>query len=557
MNRTLRNACIFALVMAFVAAAGWFGRKAYKRSIEHRLVARAKAYLEKDDFRNAGLCLQRALQVNPMSVDSSKLMGDLLEASGSLSAINWRIRTAQLRTNNADFRFEWARTALRMQESRSAAQALSGLDEKSKSRAEFHKLNGALAWQEGNADQAEQQYAEALHLEPTNQANILNLNTVRLVSTNQAIADAARASLEQIPTNSPLRTTALQHLITDATAHTNFSKAINYSRELVSTPAAGFGLKLEHLQLLKQTGDANFNTWFSSLTDTASKSAPDAFLFGRWMASAEGPGQALRWLLDLPPQIQTNQPVPLVIADCYVFLKDWEHLAALVEKQDWGEANYFRLALDSLAKRSQHTELAADVAWRKALRQAEHRLDGLSRLAQLTAKWGWKAETIQVLLEITSQFPKEKWAADELISQFYASGKSRELAEFITKVYEAHPSDPFLKNNLATISLLRKSDLSRAYRLAREAYDSAPDNPFFISTYAYSLVLQQKTDEAIKIVSTLKAEHLKVPSIAAYYGVIEAQAGNKHAARAPLELAASARLLPEEEQIVQTAKAGL
>ena len=163
----------------------------------------------------------------------------------------------------------------------------------------------------------------------------------------------------------------------------------------------------------------------------------------------------------------------------------------------------------------------------------------------------------QVLQEVISDFPKEKWAVDELMASYYAKGDTAALAGLLAKVYSANPSDNRLKNNLASVSLLRNADLENAHRLAREAYDSSPDNPFFISTYAYSLLLQKKPEEAVKVLGGLKAEYLKNPSIAAYYGVVQAQTGHKDVAREPLKLAEASRLLPEEKEIVRQAEARL
>ncbi len=167
------------------------------------------------------------------------------------------------------------------------------------------------------------------------------------------------------------------------------------------------------------------------------------------------------------------------------------------------------------------------------------------------------AENTEVLKEIASEFPKEKWAVDQMVNKLYAAGNTRALGDLLAKTYAGDPSDVRLKNNLANISLLRKADLDKAYRLAREAYDSSPENPFFISTYAYSLLLQNKPDEALKIVSSLKPEYLQIPSVAAYYGVVQAQSGHKDVAKAPLERAAAAKLLPEEKEIVRVAMARL
>jgi predicted Zn-dependent protease len=282
-----------------------------------------------------------------------------------------------------------------------------------------------------------------------------------------------------------------------------------------------------------------------------------AFALGAWMALAEGPAQALHWADTLPEQTRTNQPVPILLSDCKIALKDWPGLFALVEKQDWGEAEFYRVALEALAQRSLGKDFNSQAAWANAMKQSRHRLDRLSRLVQVTATWDWKQENTEVLQEIISEFPKEKWAANTLMAEFYATGSTRDLVKLLTKMYAEDPSDARVKNNLATLYLLRKSELDKAYHLAEEAFDSSPKDPFFTSTYAYSLLLQNKSDAALQLMSDIKPEYLKIPSIAAYYGVIQAQTGHKDRAKAPLERAESAKLLPEEKELVRLAKNGL
>ena len=92
--------------------------------------------------------------------------------------------------------------------------------------------------------------------------------------------------------------------------------------------------------------------------------------------------------------------------------------------------------------------------------------------------------------------------------------------------------------------------------MAREAYDSSTDNPFFASTYAYSLLLQNKVQEAVRAFENVKEDYyLKIPSIAVYYGVVQAGAGRAEIAREPLKLAEKAKLLPEEKELVRLAMA--
>ncbi len=543
--------------MAVVACAGWFGRKAYKKAAERRLVAEARVCLEKKDYRNAALSLQRARQINPMSVQASKLTADMLEAGGLPAALSWRIRTAQLETNNMEHRLAWAQTALKMNEPGMAVQALRGVEEGSRSSAAFHKLTAALAWSIGDRSGAEKEYAEALRLEPTNQVIVLDLATVRLASTNPAVAAEARLSLEQVPTNSPLRAIARRYLALDAEKHKSFAQAITLSKELTDGPAATYGDKLIHLRLLREAASPDYGPWLAALKGEATHSPEHAFALGRWLLMADGPTNTLPWLEGLPRAVQTNQPVPLLITDCQIALKDWKGILALIEKQEWGEAEVYRFALKSYAQRSLGEDLAAKAAWQRAFRLAGSRLDRLARLNQVAAMWKLEPEQAEVLREVISRFPKEKWAADQLIAQLYAAGDSKGLAALLGKIHASNPSDTKTKQSLAILSLLRKSDLDNAHRLALEAYQSLPADPAVLCTYAYSLLLQNKSDEAVKIVNELKPEALKVPSLAVYYGAIQAQTGHKDAAKAALDVAASAKLLPEEQELVRQAKARL
>jgi tetratricopeptide (TPR) repeat protein len=243
--------------------------------------------------------------------------------------------------------------------------------------------------------------------------------------------------------------------------------------------------------------------------------------------------------------------------DCRIALKDWDGLLSMVKGQNWAEADFYRFALESLAQGSLGNEFASQTSWRNAMRLSARRLDRLSQLARATAGWGWSNENMEVLQQVTSDFPKEKWAASSLVAELYLAGRTRELLQLLTKLYEEDPNDARIKNNLANLYLLRKSELDKAYKMASEVYHTAPNDPFFTSTYAFSLLSQKKSEEALKVMSDLKPNYLKIPSVAAYYGVVQAQSGHKDLAKEPLQLAGTAKLLPEEMEMVRLAKVGL
>jgi len=310
---------------------------------------------------------------------------------------------------------------------------------------------------------------------------------------------------------------------------------------------------------------------------------------------------------------------------------------------------------------------------------SENQLPHLARLAKLTETWGWRTEETAVLHRITDEFPKETWAANQLMAQLYADGNTSGLEELLTKLHNNNLDDVRVENNLADILLLqrkddtaalfiaddftnlaplisrlkqpadavtaflrnnlpgttlqsltnyqvaatspdplavtlaqnfneimesqplydadrfagvtlrpqtrkllarnhsgddltklnrllledaypqilargRKAKRDRADDLAAAAYQAHPDDPFCICTQAYALLLQAQPDAALKVIAGLKPEYLKIPSIAAYYGAIEAASGHLDIARTNLERAENAPLLPEEREMVRRAE---
>jgi hypothetical protein len=94
------------------------------------------------------------------------------------------------------------------------------------------------------------------------------------------------------------------------------------------------------------------------------------------------------------------------------------------------------------------------------------------------------------------------------------------------------------------------------HELAREVYESAPDNPDYTSTYAFSLHLQKQDAEALKVIERLTPQQLQDPGIAGYYGLILKATGNPAKANAYFALTAKATLTPEEQKLFEQARSG-
>jgi Flp pilus assembly protein TadD len=111
-----------------------------------------------------------------------------------------------------------------------------------------------------------------------------------------------------------------------------------------------------------------------------------------------------------------------------------------------------------------------------------------------------------------------------------------------------------VQNNFAQVALLLDADSERARRIAAELVRKEPANAAYVSTYAYSLLSAGDAAGALQAMQRLSDEQLQQPSIAAYYGIILAAAGDKRTAAQYLDRSREAFLLPEEKALVAKAE---
>jgi hypothetical protein len=295
-------------------------------------------------------------------------------------------------------------------------------------------------------------------------------------------------------------------------------------------------------------------TTLQALCETNSR---DAFDVVNWMTRHGQAKDALSWAQSLKPEVRTNMPLPLILADGYALVGEWAALETMLKGQEWKDMEYLRHLLCSRALRAQGKTLAASVEWRRALKAASQRVEALNDLVRRTSAWNWGPELDESLWAIVDNFPIEKGAFLALYDRLYEAGNTPALHNLLAKVSAFVPLNTELKNNLAVVSLLVYPHGQHGHDLAREVYGDDPQNPFYVSTYAYSLCLQGKNKEALKLLDNLKKEDIEKPAIAAYYGLILASTGEYTKARPYLERGLQAKLLPEEKNLITGAGAGM
>ena len=558
-TRNKRKVLLVVLVLGILALGGGYaGYRGYKSIRQAHLIKQAQHYLTKSDAKKALLCLQRVLRSNPRNVEACRLMAELSEAGRSPGALLWRSRVVELNPRSLDDRLALAQSAMMFRDYELATNALEGVDAAGKKTAAYYNIAGVVASTVGQFAQAEAHFLEAARLEPTNPAPQLNLAVVRLHSTNTSAMAEARTTLTRISSSSSaLRCQALRELVVDSMRSRQTNAALELSRNLVQQTNSIFSDRLLRLDVLKGSQNAEFKPALAAFQREAGTNTANIYELSVWQMTRIGPAETLAWLRSLPRNTQTNQPVALLTAECYTMLRDWRGLQNSLKQQDWAELGFVHHAFQTRALRGQDLPDAAKAEWDLALKTANGQKASLVMLLRLAAQWGWQSEGEDLLWTIVNQYPGEKWAIQALTQDLFAGGRTRPLMMLYSQQMKRTPSDLSVKNNLAMTALLLDAQELKPHELAREVYEKAPTNAAYVSTYAFSLHMQKKDAEALKVIEQLKPRDLENPSIAGYYGVILKATGNGAKAKPYLEWAFKSPLLPEERKLFEKAKAGI
>jgi hypothetical protein len=240
------------------------------------------------------------------------------------------------------------------------------------------------------------------------------------------------------------------------------------------------------------------------------------------------------------------------MADCYAAASDCAGLRQWTRKFGWKDLEYLRHAYLASAHRSCGDTREADLEWAKAL-QAANNVNAVMTLQRAAAKWGWKNESVELLWQIAKDRGEGKGALATLNKYYTEREDTNNLYKVSSRLLQISPNDPGIKNNFAQLSLLLGINTEAAEAMAKQLHQQTPKDPNFASTYAFALYVRGDWRGALKIMNSLSADDLRRPDIAAYYGIFLAAGSDRSKAPSFLELGRQAKLLPEEQALVEKA----
>jgi predicted Zn-dependent protease len=557
----MRKIIIALLCCTILLLLGYSGYRAYGLWRQGHWMSLAKAYANNKDTANELLCLQQVLHSNPRNIEANRMMA---QATSGPAALPWWEKVVELDPNSFSDRLSLAQAATLCADYPTAANALDGVDPADKKTANYLDVAGELAIAANQPANAEADFAQASRVDPSNPASQFSLAFIELHGTNALDMAEARITLRRLSmdcTNVLVRNQSERELVYDALRSKDYNTALSFSKDLMEKPNAIFPDKLLRLLVLKISKSDEYRPTLVAVEHDAANNAANnsdsLFQLTAWLMEQNSPGQALSWLQSLPPNIQTNPPAAVLAGQCQLMLQDWGGFQQTASREDWGKLDYTRHAYLSRALRQLGRPEQSKAEWDLAVSDANGQDSRLTTLFRFTVQWNWHNEAQQLLSSIVNDFPQEKWAPPILAGMLAGSGNTRPLMQLMSTEVSRNPSDMEAKNLLALTALLLRAQELNPYDLSYQVYQSSPTNAYYRSTYAFSLYLQGKNADALKIMSQLTPEELSNSERAGFYGLILKASGQNLEASTYLNRSFKGQLLPEERALFQQAMQNL
>lgn len=514
----------------------------------------ASVALSQGDPRHALQNARSALEHSPLDVEATRIMAKSLEAIGAPEADQWRARLDTLQPDDPENLLARASAALKTGGTETAEAMLERLAPAARDSAAYHSVAASVALSKRDAASAESHWTEALRLEPGQSRHKLNLANLRLESKTPEVREAALDVLRELRANPATSIEALRILLADALRRRDALLARDAADALVAEKRCTFHDKLTRLSALRMTKDPRSGPYLLELRDAALNEPTELFSLLMWMNTNNLSLMVTEWASRMPPEMLSNPPVALGVAEAYLKTADWQKLQDFTSASKWGEMDYLRRAFltRALERLGEEEETAGE--WTKAVSAARGHPDAMERLAKfaLQAKWDKRAEEIMWTISAQPQGPR--WVLEALWQNAFKRGETAQLQKLSSAMAKKDPKGIGSRNNYAFLSLLTRTNEGNPHRTAESLHREHPENALIASTYALSLHQQGKAEEAVSVMSALKTEDLRQPQVALYYAIFLIAAGHPERAEGYLKLSTDWPMLPEEKALLDRAK---
>ena len=266
----------------------------------------------------------------------------------------------------------------------------------------------------------------------------------------------------------------------------------------------------------------------------ASNPAAAAALIG-WLNQVGRSADAIRWMKTLPARKPAQAAAGVVVAaEALHQAGDWEGLREFVQEwREWsggvdipGWPRWQAKRPSPSGKTKEAGRLWGQNLSNHARSNATHALFAGSTLFG----WGREQEAESLWWSAASQTERPAVEALGSLARFYQVRRDAEgQYRVFDRLHLLHPEDADVANNYAFFAALTGHQQLRAEQAAKAIHEKDPGNPTYRETYAFTLLVRNKTDEAFGLLKPISAEAAQSKSLAFVYGLVLAATGQKEA----------------------------
>lgn len=539
-----------------------YGSRLYEEWRETRLLDRATALLQEGKLSKAAQTARELLARHPDFVPALYVLAESAEKQNREEAVSWRQQIARLLPTDLDSQLNLASAALRFGKLDLARQALDRVPANDRDRAAYHVVAGWLARAEGNFAGQEEQFAAAVKKEPSNDLYQFNLAALQIRSKDSEKSARARDTLQRLTKLAPYRTGALRALLNDAVARNDRAAADSFAQQLQMSPEITFGDYLLCLNFYRKLDEKKFRLVLERVKPFAARDPANLASLMDWMNQNRLAGDVVKWIDKLPTAELNSPPIAVAVADAYATTKNWSRLKGWTRTGTWADSEYLRLAYRAIATRQSRPRggNAGDefaTLWHSAEQSANEQPEHELALARLASKWELEKESEELWWRVAKNPSSRREALEWLRRLYRAENETYKLYDVLQRIHESSPTEAPITADFARLGLNIGQNTEQSHQLAKEAYDRDPTEVNCAVTYAFSLSRLGKNAEGLAIIESLPPEQLRDPHAAVYVALLLAEGGQAEAASDYVAATNDARIYPEEEKLLDEAKAKL
>lgn len=545
---------LFTLTILLLCAVGIFQAfhsELSRRWLANRYAGRAEALTKGGAHQAARLAAVKALSIDP---DCLRALKALLDNSDSTpnDLLLIRDKIAGLTPGDQENQCNLALVAIACQRFDIAGQVIDKLEHDHFPATGLLELRARLAAAQGNLPEADSQAQLLLQKDPKHPAGRL-IHALALVSkANPADLPAADKALEELLAVDSLKLEAQRGLRQSALLQKQIARAKQFSEAITSNPSATrFDDWLNHSEILFQENPERLPEILKELT-TRAESNPQALgAIAMWLRKNGQADRVVPWAEGC--KALQNNPVltQMIQADTLLFQKGWPRLSSYLLPLNWGNQEYYRLALLARALREQNE--AFSTTWNSATAAAIPNHSSATQLAALIASWqGWEEQQSEFLWLVAGKDPSNfRWALSSLNELYQAQKNTSGLLRVSEELHRLFPSNEGIQNNLAFYSALLNTRLDRAVPLIETLYQAHPQEPEIASTFSLAMLRKGEFKKALEALEKLPPAQRSSKAIAPYFAAALAANGRMAEALKIKESVDSASLLPQEIELLQ------